>query len=172
MSEAPAPRPKDDEPRIHPTADLKNCRLGRSAEVKERVILRDVSLGDFSYIERHAEAMYADIGKFCSIAANTRINKDIPPYFLVSEFDAAAHGLNIVGLRRAGFTSETLTALKQAYRLLYRSALTREESLARIEALNTPETKHLAAFIRTSKRGICPDYRATQGSHSTTNSPE
>jgi phosphonate metabolism protein (transferase hexapeptide repeat family) len=74
MSEAPAPRPKDDEPRIHPTADLKNCRLGRAAEVKERVILRDVRLGDFSYIERHAEAMHADIGKFCSIAANTRIN--------------------------------------------------------------------------------------------------
>jgi len=115
---------------------------------------------------------FSKVGRLSMVAANTRINKDIPPYFLVSEFDAAAHGLNIVGLRRAGFTRETLTALKQAYRLLYRSALSREESLARIEALNTPETKHLAAFIRTSKRGICPDYRATQGSHSTTNSPE
>lgn len=63
-----------DEPRIHPTAELKGCRLGRHAVVGERVILRDVVLGDYSYFERNAEAIYADIGKFCSIAANTRIN--------------------------------------------------------------------------------------------------
>lgn len=63
-----------DEPRIHPTAELKGCRLGRHAVVGERVILRDVVVGDYSYFERHAEAIYAEIGKFCSIAANTRIN--------------------------------------------------------------------------------------------------
>ncbi|SMH50091.1 DapH/DapD/GlmU-related protein [Mesorhizobium australicum] len=63
-----------DEPRIHPTAEMKGCRLGRHAVVGERVILRDVIVGDYSYFERHSEAAYADIGKFCSIAANTRIN--------------------------------------------------------------------------------------------------
>jgi phosphonate metabolism protein (transferase hexapeptide repeat family) len=62
------------EPRIHPTAELKNCRIGRYASVGERTILREVAVGDFSYFERHAEAIYADIGKFCSLAANTRIN--------------------------------------------------------------------------------------------------
>lgn len=74
MSETPSPLPKNGEPRIHPSAEMKGCRLGQYCEVKERVILRDVALGDFSYIERNAEAMYATIGKFCSIAANTRIN--------------------------------------------------------------------------------------------------
>ena len=64
----------DPEPRIHPTAELKGCRLGRYVPVAERVILREVSVGDFSYFERHAEGIYATIGKFCSIAANTRIN--------------------------------------------------------------------------------------------------
>lgn len=63
-----------DEPRIHPTAELKGCRLGRHVVVGERVILRDVAVGDYSYFERHGEAIYADIGKFCSIAANTRLN--------------------------------------------------------------------------------------------------
>ena len=63
-----------DEPRIHPTAELKASRLGRHAIIGERVILRDVTVGDYSYFERHAEAIYADIGKFCAIAANTRIN--------------------------------------------------------------------------------------------------
>jgi phosphonate metabolism protein (transferase hexapeptide repeat family) len=74
MAVDPDLRFKDPEPRIHPTAELKSCRLGRYAVVGERVILREVAVGDFSYFERHAEAIYTTIGKFCSIAANTRIN--------------------------------------------------------------------------------------------------
>jgi len=64
----------DPEPRIHPTAELKSCRLGRYAAIGERVILREVTVGDFTYFERHAEAIYTAFGKFCSIAANSRIN--------------------------------------------------------------------------------------------------
>lgn len=64
----------DPEPRIHPTAELKSCRLGRYAAIGERVVLREVIVGDYSYFERHAEAIYTTIGKFCSIAANSRIN--------------------------------------------------------------------------------------------------
>ncbi len=63
-----------DEPRIHPTSEMKGCRLGRHSVVGERVILRDVTVGDYSYFERHAEAAHADVGKFCSIASNSRIN--------------------------------------------------------------------------------------------------
>ncbi|MGB6117940.1 MAG: DapH/DapD/GlmU-related protein [Mesorhizobium sp.] len=63
-----------DEPRIHPTSELKGCRLGRSVIVGERVVLRDVSIGDYTYFERHGEAIYADFGRFCSVAANVRIN--------------------------------------------------------------------------------------------------
>src|ERR1044072_8279543 len=65
---------KDSEPRIHSTAELKSCRLGRYAIIGERVVLRAVVVGDFSYFERNAEAIYTTIGKFCSIASNTRIN--------------------------------------------------------------------------------------------------
>ncbi len=64
----------DSEPRIHSTAELKSCRLGRHVVVGERVVLREVAVGDYSYFERHGEAIYAQIGKFCSIAANARIN--------------------------------------------------------------------------------------------------
>ncbi|OQX66371.1 MAG: antibiotic acetyltransferase [Sorangiineae bacterium NIC37A_2] len=77
MSDRPArpdPRITDPAPRIHSTAELKGCKLGPYCAVGERVVLREVRLGDFSYFERHAEAIYATIGKFCSIAANTRIN--------------------------------------------------------------------------------------------------
>lgn len=66
--------PAQSEPRIHPTAELKSCRLGRHVVIGERVVLREVAVGDYSYFERHGEAIYAQIGKFCSIAANVRIN--------------------------------------------------------------------------------------------------
>ncbi|WP_274533367.1 DapH/DapD/GlmU-related protein [Mesorhizobium sp. Root157] len=66
--------PRDSEPRIHPTAELKGCRLAPFVSIGERVVLREVSVGAFTYFERHAEAIYSTIGKFCSIAANTRIN--------------------------------------------------------------------------------------------------
>lgn len=69
-----APVPRNDEPRIHSTARLKGCRLGRHVEIGERVVMHDVTVGDYSYAERHVEAMYAGIGKFCSIAAAVRIN--------------------------------------------------------------------------------------------------
>lgn len=62
------------EPRIHNTAKLKGCKLGLYSEIGDRVILRDVVVGDFSYFERNSEAIYTDIGKFCSIAANVRLN--------------------------------------------------------------------------------------------------
>jgi len=74
MSEPADLRFTDPQPRIHPTAELKSCKLGRYAAIGERVVLREVTVGDFSYFERHAEAIYTSIGKFCSIAANTRIN--------------------------------------------------------------------------------------------------
>jgi phosphonate metabolism protein (transferase hexapeptide repeat family) len=65
---------RDAKPRIHQSAHLQDAACGPFAEIGQRVILRDVTLGDFSYMERHSEAIYADIGKFCSIAANVRIN--------------------------------------------------------------------------------------------------
>lgn len=66
--------PTGSDPKIHSTADLKSCRLGRHVTIGERVVLREVTVGDYSYFERHGEGIYASIGKFCSIAANVRIN--------------------------------------------------------------------------------------------------
>ena len=62
------------EPRVHPSAELKDCRLGRFVEIGPRVALRETVVGDYSYMERGGEAAYAIIGKFCSIAANVRLN--------------------------------------------------------------------------------------------------
>lgn len=65
---------RDGRPRVHASAQLRDCDLGRFTEVGERVVMAECVLGDYSYVERGAEAIYADIGKFCAIAANARIN--------------------------------------------------------------------------------------------------
>ncbi|MFD2237343.1 DapH/DapD/GlmU-related protein [Aureimonas populi] len=65
---------REDEPRVHPSAECKETRLGRFCQIGRAVALRECEIGDYSYFERGGEAAYATIGKFCSIAANVRIN--------------------------------------------------------------------------------------------------
>ncbi|WP_290543105.1 DapH/DapD/GlmU-related protein [Aestuariivirga sp.] len=66
--------PRDGTPKVHASAVTRNAALGRFTELKERVQFLDSALGDYSYIERDSEATYAEVGKFCSIAAQVRIN--------------------------------------------------------------------------------------------------
>jgi UDP-N-acetylglucosamine acyltransferase len=90
------------------------------------------------------------------ISGNTRVNLDAPPFFIASGFEIAPKGLNVVGLKRAGFSPDQMRALKQAFRALYRSGLCLEDACAHIEKeIATPETLQLVAFVRSSRRGIC-----------------
>jgi UDP-N-acetylglucosamine acyltransferase len=90
------------------------------------------------------------------ISGNTRVNLDAPPFFTFAGFQIAPKGLNLVGLKRAGYKAPGIAILKQAYQLLYKSNLKLDEALKRIESqIPTPETGHLVAFIRRSQRGIC-----------------
>lgn len=73
------------EPVVHPSATLRDATLGRFTEIKERVAFSDSQLGDYSYVERQAEVIYAKIGKFCCIAANARINALDHPLERVSQ---------------------------------------------------------------------------------------
>ena len=81
----PSAAPCDGSPRVHGTAQLRNAVLGRFTELKERVQFCDSTLGDYSYVERHSEVIYADIGKFCAIAADVRINALNHPMERVSQ---------------------------------------------------------------------------------------
>ena len=99
---------------------------------------------------------FSKIGRLAMIGGNVRVNLDAPPYFLYAGLTVAPYGLNLVGLRRAGFTRDRIAALKTAYKLLYQSNLRLEAALARIESETpTEETLHLVRFIRSSERGIC-----------------
>ena len=99
---------------------------------------------------------YAKVGQLAMVAGNTRVNSDLPPFFLYSDFNVAAKGVNTVGLRRAGFAAHEIQEIKGAYRLLYRSGLRLEEALQRIEAEHpSPHSRQIVAFVRGSRRGIC-----------------
>jgi phosphonate metabolism protein (transferase hexapeptide repeat family) len=63
-----------EEPLVHPTADVRDCTLGRYTDIGARTILLEVEVADYSYIVNDSNIAYTKIGKFCSIAAMTRIN--------------------------------------------------------------------------------------------------
>ncbi len=134
-----------------------NCRL------EDNIVIASCALvAGYAEIESQAFIsggvvihQFSKVGTLAMVGGNTRVNSDLPPYFLYSDFNVAVKGLNLVGIRRAGFKADEIKVLKVAYRLLYRSGLKQTEALARIEAeLPSQQTRHLVEFIRQSKRGI------------------
>jgi phosphonate metabolism protein (transferase hexapeptide repeat family) len=75
----------DGTPRVHGSAVVLESTLGRYCEVKERVLIRSSALGDYSYVERHSELIYTDVGKFCAIASDVRLNALNHPMERVSQ---------------------------------------------------------------------------------------
>ena len=135
-----------------------NCRIGSRTVIASCALVAGyVDVEDQAFISGGVVIhQHSRIGRLAMIGGNTRVNSDLPPFFLYTDFNVAAHGLNVVGLKRAGFGEADIKALKTAYRLLYRSGLKLEDALQRIESeVPSEHTRHLAAFIRASKRGIC-----------------
>lgn len=135
-----------------------NCKIGNNTVIAScALVAGHVEIEDQAFISGGVVIhQHSRIGRLAMIGGNTRVNSDVPPFFLYSDFNIAAKGLNLVGLRRAGFAHQQITALKNAYKLLYKSGLKLDEALARIEAeIESEEAAHLVAFIRASKRGIC-----------------
>jgi len=135
-----------------------NCRIGNGTVICSCTLVAGyVEVEDQAFISGGVVIhQFSKIGRLAMIGGNTRVNSDVPPFFLFSGFNVEAKGINSVGLKRAGFSAQQIAALKSAYGLLYRSGLKLEEALCRIDAeIRTPEAAHLVAFIRRSERGIC-----------------
>jgi UDP-N-acetylglucosamine acyltransferase len=135
-----------------------NCRIGSNTVICSCALVAGyVEVEDGAFISGGVVIhQFSKIGKLAMIGGNTRVNSDVPPFMLCSDFNAAVKGLNVVGLKRAGFRHSDIAELKKAYQILFRSKLKLEEALRRIEAECPAEhTRHLVEFIRRSKRGIC-----------------
>ena len=136
-----------------------NCKIGNDVVIAScSLVAGYVEIEDQAFISGGvAIHQFSNIGRLAMIAGMTRVNLDAPPFFLCAGGGyIAAKGLNVVGLRRAGFTREDIAALKLTYKLLYKSGLKLDEALRRIEReVDSEYARHLVEFVRKSKRGIC-----------------
>ncbi len=127
-----------------------NASLAGHVEVGDWVIL-----GGFAGVHQ-----FCKIGAHAMLGMNTSLTQDVPPYLILSGNPASAHGLNIEGLKRRGFTREQINGIRKAYKLLYKSGLTLDEARAALlEAQKEhPEaTSHIQQmhdFLGSSTRGI------------------
>lgn len=137
--------------------------LGHNCRTEENVIIANgallagyVEVGKGAFISGNVVFhQFCRVGRFAMIGGFTGVNKDVPPYMLVRG-PSAVRGINLVGLRRAGFKREAIKEIKEAYKMLFLSGMTIEEALLKIkESLVSSEIKHLVSFVESSKRGIC-----------------
>ncbi len=135
-----------------------NCKIGNNTVIAScALVAGHVEVEDQAFISGGVVIhQYSKIGRLAMIGGNSRVNLDVPPFFLYTDFNVRPNGLNVVGLKRAGFTPEEITALKKAYKILYRSGLKLDDALERIQReIESEHTRHLVDFIRRSERGIC-----------------
>jgi UDP-N-acetylglucosamine acyltransferase len=139
-----------------------DCRIGNgnvlanAATLAGHVTVEDnVILGGLVAVHQ-----FAVIGSYAMVGGGTLIgNVDIPPYMIVTTGKRIAklRGLNLIGLKRRGFSDEAILKLKRAYKTLFMAGLNLPDAIVRIksEIADCPEVDYLVAFIERSERGIC-----------------
>lgn len=108
-------------------------------------------LGGFTLIHQ-----FCKIGAHVITAVGSVVFKDVPPFVTAAGYDAKPHGINAEGLKRRGFSPETITQIKRAYKALYRNGLSLEEAKLEIALMqaNCPELAILSDFLSLTTRGI------------------
>ena len=128
------------------TVFANNATLAGHVEVGDWTVL-----GGFTGVHQHVR-----IGPHVMTGVSSVVLQDVPPYVLVAGNPCAPHGLNTIGLKRRGFSDDSITALKRAYRTLYRSGLAFAEARSTLErqASEVPEVRPFVEFLADSKRGL------------------
>jgi UDP-N-acetylglucosamine acyltransferase len=104
----------------------------------------------------NAVHQFVTIGSYAFVGGGSRVNQDIPPYVKAVGNPMELYGLNSIGLQRAGFSGDTIAALKRAYRLFFNSDLNLSQALerARTDLPLYPEVERFVAFLESSERGV------------------
>ncbi len=136
-----------------------NCKLDNHV-----ILANSANLAGHIHVEDYAIVggltgvhQFTRIGAHCIIGGASAVNKDVPPYTMASGNHAKLYGLNQIGLRRRGFSEETIAALKHAYRIMFRMSLLRKDAVAKVlsEVPGYPEVRRFVEFIDGSSRGTC-----------------
>ncbi len=144
---------------------MASAHVAHDCGLQDGVILANqVTLAGHVVLEAHAIIggmtgihQFCCVGRHAFVGACSAVLQDVAPFIKVQGNRAKPFGLNAVGLRRHGFTPETLKALQRAYRLIFHAGLNTSQALERIpaEVPACPEVDYLVAFIKRSQRGIC-----------------
>jgi UDP-N-acetylglucosamine acyltransferase len=135
-----------------------DCRIGNhtvfsnGATLAGHVIIEDYAiLGGFTLVHQ-----FCHIGRHAFCGMGTALNRDLPPYVLASGNLAEPHGINKVGLKRHGFSLETIQALHKAYLLLIKSKKRRGDEAQQLQELGRAysEVAHMVEFVNNSPRGV------------------
>ena len=123
-----------------------------NASVAGHVRIHDYAiLGAFTAVHQ-----FCQVGSYSFLSRATEISKDVPPYMLVKGMPGFPCGLNLVGLKRRGFTLQEITEMKEAYRIMYRRSLKMVEIVEQLKVLaeKSPVIQLILDFIAQSNRGI------------------
>lgn len=141
------------------------CHVAHNCKLGNRIVMANAAnLAGHIHVEDYAIIggltgvhQFTRIGAHCIIGGASAVTKDVPPFVMASGNFAKLFGLNRIGLKRRGFTDETLGALKAAYRIIFRSSLLLTDAIRKVEAEveGLPEVRQFLDFIRASERGIC-----------------
>jgi len=129
-----------------------NCILANGVELAGHVHVEDYAIiGGLTGVHQ-----FTSVGQHSMIGACSKIVKDIPPYTLFSGNPIRYEGLNIIGLRRRGFSAEAINSIKEAYNILYSPFFNTTQAVEKIKAevKQTQEVNNLLDFIEKSRRGI------------------
>ena len=143
---------------------MANSHVAHNVEIGDRVIMaNDAMVAGYSKIDEHAILsgltavhQFCHMGRYSMMGGCCAVSRDIPPFMIVYSKSNSVGGINLIGLKRAGFSSEAITALKKVYRVFYRSGLNITNGLKRIEAEvePLPEVLEFIDFVKSSKRGV------------------
>ncbi len=135
-----------------------DCKIGNHVTMANAATLAGhISIGDYATVGGLTGIhQFVRIGDHAFVGGKSTVVKDIPPYMIAAGDRATLHGLNTVGLKRQGMSRPTLSALKKAYRLIFRIGITLNEAIERVNAEvdQLPEIVNLIEFIKSSERGI------------------
>jgi UDP-N-acetylglucosamine acyltransferase len=135
-----------------------DCKTGRGVILANAATLAGhITIGKYATIGGIvAIHQFVRVGDYAFIGGASGLSKDVPPFVIAAGPRATLHSLNTVGLKRHGFTSETLSALKKVYRIIFRIGLTLNEAIerSRAEVEQLPEVVQFIDFIQSSQRGV------------------
>lgn len=151
-----------------------NCLLMAYSHIAHDCVLNDfIIIGNATQLAGEVEVdhhailsggtlvhQFTRIGAHVMIQGGTRLGKDIPPYIIAGREPVSYSGLNLVGLRRNGFSNEKINEIQEIYRTIYQAGFNFSDAVNKIEKEfeETPEMRLIVDFIKSSPRGIVRGY--------------